>query len=92
MKPRQTRSRQKIDYFLSKTGKQWISVATILGLSFMGVGIFFRGAMNAPTRADFDRHLPWQMLGLGVLVGGAALTGISKIDRSEDRDREDADR
>lgn len=90
-KPHQPRSR-KIYYALSQTGKQWILLATILGVSLTGMGVFFRGAMNASARADFDRHLPWQMLGLGVLVGGAALTGIRNNAPSDDLDRDDTDR
>lgn len=57
-KPRKPRSR-KIYYALSKTGTQSILLATTLGLGLMEMGLFFRGAMNVPTRADFDRHLPW---------------------------------
>jgi hypothetical protein len=44
--------------------------------------------MNAPARTELDRNLPWYLLGLSLLVGSAAPTGIRNISRKDDRDRQ----
>jgi hypothetical protein len=80
------RKPKKISYSLSRTAKQWIIVFTSLVL-FLGFVSWFLQPVRSSIREkmDFPSFLSF-LLGLGLIVGCAALNGIRVTDRTDDRD------
>ncbi len=80
------RKPKKISYSLSRTGKQSIIVFTSLFSFLRIVGWFLQPVEHSISeKTDYRDFLSFS-LGLGLVVGCVALTGIRVIDQTDDRD------
>jgi hypothetical protein len=80
------RKSQKFSYSLGTTGRLYLLVCTSL-IVFTSFGYWFlRGAVFESAKKEYDDGYKWSIVCLCILAGGAGVSGIKIIDRSDDRD------